>query len=128
MGTKLFVGSISYHTSEEGLQSLFSQVGPVVSAKIITDRDSGRSKGFGFVEMSTEEDAAAAIEQFHNSMLDGRQIVVSEAKPMQPRSDDRFNRRPRPGHGAYSRGTQDRAPRYSNDSSSEDTSAGDDME
>ncbi len=78
---KLFVGSISFDSNEESLKQKFEEVGPVVSAKIIFDRFSGRSKGFGFVEMENEEDAAKAIEELNGSMLDGREIVVNEAKP-----------------------------------------------
>lgn len=90
---KLFVGSISFDSSEESLKQKFEEVGPVVSAKIIFDRFSGRSKGFGFVEMENEEDATKAVEELNGSMLDGREIVVNEAKPegeRKPRSfDDR---------------------------------------
>ncbi len=90
---KLFVGSISFDSTEESLKQKFEEVGTVVSAKIIFDRFSGRSKGFGFVEMENEEDAAKAIQELNGSMLDGREIVVNEAKPegeRKPRSfDDR---------------------------------------
>jgi RNA recognition motif-containing protein len=90
---KLFVGSISFDSTEESLKQKFEEVGPVVSAKIIFDRFSGRSKGFGFVEMESDEDAAKAIEELNGSTLDGREIVVNEAKPegeRKPRSfDDR---------------------------------------
>jgi RNA recognition motif-containing protein len=90
---KLFVGSISFDSTEESLKQKFEEVGPVVSAKIIFDRFSGRSKGFGFVEMENDEDAAKAIEELNGSTLDGREIVVNEAKPegeRKPRSfDDR---------------------------------------
>lgn len=78
---KLFVGSISFDSTEESLKQKFEEVGPVVSAKIVFDRFSGKSRGFGFVEMENEEDAAKAIEELNGSMLDGREIVVNEAKP-----------------------------------------------
>ena len=81
MAKKLYVGSLSYDTVEQGLKDLFSQAGTVESATVILDRMSGRSKGFGFVEMSTEEEAQKAIEMFNGKDLDGRTIIVSEARP-----------------------------------------------
>jgi cold-inducible RNA-binding protein len=84
---KLFVGSLSFNTTDESLAEAFSAAGTVVSAKVITDRDSGRSKGFGFVEMSTPEEAKAAIEMFAGKELDGRTLTVNVAKPMTERSD-----------------------------------------
>ena len=85
MSNKLFVGSISWGTTEDGLAEAFSQAGTVVSAKIITDRATGRSKGFGFVEMSSDEEAKAAVEMLNEKELDGRTIFVSEARPQEPR-------------------------------------------
>ncbi len=90
---KLFVGSISFDSSEESLKQKFEEVGPVVSAKIIFDRFSGRSKGFGFVEMENDEDAAKAIEELNGSTLDGREIVVNEAKPEGERKPRSFEDR-----------------------------------
>jgi RNA recognition motif-containing protein len=90
---KLFVGSISFDSTEDSLKQKFEEIGPVVSAKIIFDRFSGRSKGFGFVEMENEEDAAKAIEELNGSMLDGREIVVNEAKPEGERKPRRFEDR-----------------------------------
>ena len=90
---RLFVGSLSWGTDNTALQNYFEQVGPVVSARVIMDRDSGRSKGFGFVEMGTEEDAQTAINRLNGSMLDGRKIVVNQANPpetktsFKPRTD-----------------------------------------
>ncbi|MEI6093518.1 MAG: RNA-binding protein [bacterium] len=81
MEKKLYVGNLPYSVSDSSLNELFSKVGEVVSAKVITDADSGRSKGFGFVEMSNSDDAQKAIEQFDNTELDGRNIKVNEAKP-----------------------------------------------
>lgn len=93
MNTRLYVGSLSYDTTEEGLKDTFSQAGTVTSATIITDKFSGRSKGFGFVDMSTEEEAQKAIEMFNGKELDGRTIVVSEARPLKERPPRRFHRR-----------------------------------
>jgi RNA recognition motif-containing protein len=90
---KLFVGSISFDSTEDSLKQKFEEIGPVVSAKIIFDRFSGRSKGFGFVEMENEEDAAKAVEQLNGSMLDGREIVVNEAKPEGERKPRSFEDR-----------------------------------
>ncbi|HLD36305.1 MAG TPA: RNA-binding protein [Planctomycetota bacterium] len=89
MGKKLYVGGLSYDTAEETLKQTFAQAGTVESAKVIMDRDSGRSKGFGFVEMSTNEEAAKAIEMFNGKDLDGRSLTVNEAKPMVPRDNNR---------------------------------------
>jgi cold-inducible RNA-binding protein len=77
---RLYVGSLSYQTTEQELADLFGQVGQVVSATVITDRDSGRSKGFGFVEMSNDEEARKAIDQLNGTVLDSRQIIVNEAR------------------------------------------------
>lgn len=80
MENKLFVGSLAWATSDESLTEAFSAAGEVVSAKVITDRETGRSRGFGFVEMATPEDAQAAIEMWNDKDLDGRSIRVSIAK------------------------------------------------
>lgn len=80
MGKKLYVGNMSYTASEEDLNQLFAQFGDVASARIITDRDSGRSKGFAFVEMGSDDGAAQAIEQLHGKEFQGRNLVVSEAR------------------------------------------------
>lgn len=82
MEKKLYVGSLSYDTTEDGLRDLFSQAGKVDSATIIVDKFSGRSKGFGFVEMASEKEAEKAKEMFDGKELDGRNIVVDEARPM----------------------------------------------
>ncbi len=81
--SKLYVGNLSYQTTEEGLSELFSQAGTVTSAKIITERDSGRSKGFGFVEMATIEEAQKATEMFNNYSFLDRNLTVNEAKPLE---------------------------------------------
>lgn len=85
MAFKLFVGSLAWGTTDDGLQEAFSQYGTVASAKVITDRDSGRSKGFGFVEFESDAEGKAAIEGLNNSELDGRTIVVNEARPKEDR-------------------------------------------
>lgn len=87
MGKKLYVGNLSYSITEDGLRSTFSEHGNVESAKVIMDRDSGRSKGFAFVEMSTDEEAQAAIDKLNGSEWEGRAMTVSEAKPMAPREN-----------------------------------------
>ncbi|MEK7547231.1 MAG: RNA-binding protein [Patescibacteria group bacterium] len=87
MAKKLYVGNLSYETNQQTLQDLFVQAGTVTSATVIIDRMSGRSKGFGFVEMSTEEEAQKAIEMFNGKDIDGRKLTVNEAKPMEPRGD-----------------------------------------
>ena len=85
MSKKLYVGSISYNTTEDALKAAFEEAGTVESAMIITDKMSGRSKGFGFVEMSSEEEAQKAIDMFNGKELDGRKIIVNEARPMADR-------------------------------------------
>lgn len=82
---KLFVGGISWDTKDDGLAALFAQAGTVVSAKIIVDKMTGRSKGFGFVEMSTPEEAEKAMKELNGKELDGRKITVNEARPQEPR-------------------------------------------
>jgi cold-inducible RNA-binding protein len=92
MAKRLYVGGISYSTTEEGLRKHFEQVGPVESASIIMDKMTGRSKGFGFVQMSNDEEALKAIEMFHGKELDGRNLTVNEARPMEERPRRDFNR------------------------------------
>ena len=100
MATKLYVGNLSFNTSSEELQQLFSQAGTVESAAVVEDRDTGRSRGFGFVEMATKEEAAAAIEQFNGKELNGRNLTVNEARPR----EDRGNRGGGGGRGGYGGG------------------------
>jgi len=90
---KLYVGNLSYETTGSQLETLFAQAGTVVESVVITDRDTGQSKGFGFVEMADEQGAQAGIDQLNGSQLDGRSITVAEAKP-------RASRDSRPGGGA----------------------------
>ncbi len=85
MGKKLYVGNLPFSATEQVLTDMFTQCGKVESAKIITDRDTGRSKGFGFVEMSTEAEATDAISKFNGADYEGRAMTVNEAKPMVPR-------------------------------------------
>ncbi len=91
MAKKLYVGGLSYSTTEGTLKEKFSEAGTVESANVIADKMSGRSKGFGFVEMSTDEEAQKAIEMFNGKELDGRTVTVNEARPMEPRQGG-FNR------------------------------------
>lgn len=101
MAKKLYVGGVSYSTTDDGLKEAFSQAGMVESASIITDKMSGRSKGFGFVEMSTDEEAQKAIEMFDGKEIDGRRVRVSEARPQEDRPR-------RGGFGGGNRGGFDR--------------------
>ena len=87
MGKKLYVGNLPFSATDQSLNETFSQCGTVESAKIITDRDTGRSKGFGFVEMSADSEASDAISRFNGSDFDGRAMTVNEAKPMVPREN-----------------------------------------
>jgi len=82
---KLYVGNLSFQTSSEDLQQLFSQAGTVESASVVEDRDTGRSRGFGFVEMATKEEGEKAIEQFNGTDLAGRNLTVNEARPREDR-------------------------------------------
>jgi len=91
MSKKLYVGGISYNTTEEALKTFFAEAGTVESAIIITDKMTGRSKGFGFVEMATEEEAQKAIEMFDGKELDERKITVNEARPREERPRRDFN-------------------------------------
>src|SRR5215470_16750690 len=85
MAKKLYVGNLAFQTTSQDLQELFAQAGTVESANVIEDRDTGQSKGFAFVEMSTEEEAAAAIEQFNGKEVAGRALKVNEARPRENR-------------------------------------------
>lgn len=99
MAKKLYVGNLSYSVTDDQLNQTFAQAGTVVSAQVIIDRHMNRSKGFGFVEMSTDEEAQAAIEMFNGKELDGRELKVNEARPMEDRP-----RRPG-GFGGGNRGS-----------------------
>jgi RNA recognition motif-containing protein len=86
VGKKLYVGNLTYRVSSSDLEQLFSQFGSVESAEVISDRDTGRSKGFGFVEMSNDNEARAAIESLNDQEHDGRRLTVNEARPREPRT------------------------------------------
>jgi RNA recognition motif-containing protein len=85
MGNKLYVGNLPFSATDDSLRELFAQSGSVNSATIITDRDTGRSKGFGFVEMSSDQEASDAITKFNGTNFEGRTITVNEARPKAPR-------------------------------------------
>ena len=101
MAKKLYVGGLSYDTTEATLKDTFSAAGTVESATIIIDKMTNRSKGFGFVEMSSDEEAQKAIEMFNGKDIDGRNVTVNEARPMEPRAprEGGFNRESRGGFG-----------------------------
>ncbi|MCX6793555.1 MAG: RNA-binding protein [Candidatus Gottesmanbacteria bacterium] len=90
MAVKLFVGGLSWDTTDDSLRTFFATIGTVTSAKIITDKFSGKSRGFGFVEMGSDDEAKKAIAELNGKTLDGRAIVVNEAKPMAPRENRGF--------------------------------------
>lgn len=96
MNKKLYVGGLSYKTTEEALHNLFAQVGDVDNVRIITDRETGRSKGFGFVEMISADSVNTAIEELNGKEFDGRTITVTEARPQE-------RREPRPNNNRGSR-------------------------
>jgi len=89
MGKKLYVGNLTYGTSDSDLQQMFGAHGTVQSAQVIMDRDTGRSKGFGFVEMSSDQEAQAAIQALNGKEVDGRALTVNEAKPKEDRGGGR---------------------------------------
>lgn len=92
MATKLYVGGITWGTTDEMLAEAFAQAGEVVSAQVMKDRETGRSRGFAFVEMASDEAAQAAIAMWHDQELDGRTIIVNEARPREERPAGGFNR------------------------------------
>lgn len=96
MGRKLYVGNIPYTVGEAELQTLFSKAGTVDTVNVVTDRATGRPRGFAFVEMTTDEEAAKAITELDQTDFDGRRITVNEARPREPRGDGGFNRRSEP--------------------------------
>lgn len=97
MSNKLYVSNLPFSANDSSLNELFAPIGNVISAKVITDRDSGRSKGFGFVEMSTPEEATNAIQKLNGMDINGRAIGVAEARPQAPRDNNR-------GGGGFNRG------------------------
>ena len=104
MGTKLYVGNLSFRTTSEELRDAFAAAGTVESASVIEDRDTGRSRGFAFVEMATAEEAAAAIEQFNGKDFGGRNLTVNEAKPRADRGGGGGGRGGYGGGGGGGRG------------------------
>ncbi|HVU11260.1 MAG TPA: RNA-binding protein [Phototrophicaceae bacterium] len=104
MAKKLYVGNLSYNTPKEKVQELFAQAGEVTEVTLITDRDTGRPKGFGFVEMATEQGAQEAIKRFNGYTLDNRQLTVNEARPREDR--------PSGGSRNYDRDGGNRRDRY----------------
>jgi len=94
MGRKLYVGNLPYSVTQQALEETFGQCGTVDSVNVITDRDTGQSKGFGFIEMSSDSEAQKAIQELNGTSIDGREIKVNEAKPKAPRRD-------RGGGGGY---------------------------
>ncbi|MBI3950249.1 MAG: RNA-binding protein [Acidobacteria bacterium] len=123
MSVKLFVGNLAYNVTSEDLEDLFRQVGEVVSTNVITDRVTGRSRGFGFVEMASPEAAQAAIQQLNDREFEGRNLVVNEARPRPERFEGGFgSERGGGGHGRGGsgggggrrprRGGPDRPPRW----------------
>lgn len=109
MAKRLYVGGLSYNTTQDGLKDYFSQAGSVASATIVIDRMSGRSKGFGFVEMSSDEEADKAIEMLNGKEFEGRKLTVNEARPM----EDRPPRRSGGSGGGFNRGGGYGGPRQS---------------
>jgi cold-inducible RNA-binding protein len=125
MSMKLYVGNLSFQTSSEDLQQLFAQAGTVESATVVEDRDTGRSRGFGFVEMASNEEGQKAIEQFNGTDFNGRNLTVNEARPREDRGGrggggggrggfggNRGGGGGRGGYGGGGGGRNDRSPRW----------------
>lgn len=109
MAKKLYVGNLPYSMTDDGLRDLFSEAGSVSTATIIMDKFSGRSKGFGFVEMASDDEAQAAIDSLNGKEIEGRAIVVNEARPMTDRKPGGFGGGNRGGgRGGFNRGGYDR--------------------
>lgn len=109
MAKKLYVGNLSYQTTEDQLHGMFAEIGPVESVSLITDRQTGQSKGFAFVEMQDTADAQKAIERMNNREVDGRALTVNEAQPPKPREFGSDNRS-RGRDNNRSQGRDNRAP------------------
>ncbi|MCC7009864.1 MAG: RNA-binding protein [Acidobacteria bacterium] len=107
MNRRLYVGNLSFSTQEQTLEQTFAAYGPVESVRLVRDKATGQSRGFGFVEMGSDEGARAAIEQLNESQLEGRRLTVNEARPQEPRGDRPFAR---PGGGGG--GGRRREPRW----------------
>jgi cold-inducible RNA-binding protein len=117
VGTKLYVGNLPYSTTMEDLRSLFEAAGEIVSVSVITDRETGRSKGFGFVEMASEEEAEEAIKRFNGWSLEKRVLTVNEARPREerPRYGDSSGRPRSGGGGSYGGGNRSGGGGYRGD-------------
>jgi len=117
MSVKLYVGNLSFQTSSDDLQQLFAQVGTVESATVVEDRDTGRSRGFGFVEMASKEEGQKAIDEFNGKDLNGRNLTVNEARPREDRGNRGGGRGFGGNRGGGGRnfgggGRNDRSPRW----------------
>jgi cold-inducible RNA-binding protein len=124
MAMKLYVGNLSFQTTSEDLQQLFAQAGTVESASVVEDRDTGRSRGFGFVEMASKEEGEKAIEQFNGTDMNGRNLTVNEARPREDRGNrgggrggygggaNRSGGGGRGGYGGGGGGGRDNSPRW----------------
>ena len=116
MSTRLYVGNLNFRTTSDELREMFAQAGEVDNATVVEDRDTGRSRGFGFVEMATQEGAAAAIEQFNGKEFGGRTLTVNEARPRVERGGYGGGGGDRGGRGGYGGGGggggRDREPRW----------------
>jgi RNA recognition motif-containing protein len=112
MGSKLYVGNLSYGMTEDSLAQVFAECGNVVSARIITDRETGRSKGFGFVEMGSDDEAQKAVSALNGKQIDGRPITVNEARPQEPRGQGGDRRGGGGGGYGGGGGGRGRGPRY----------------
>ncbi len=113
MSTRLYVGNLNFRTTSDELREIFSQAGEVENASVVEDRDTGRSRGFGFVEMATAEGAAAAIEQFNGKEFGGRALTVNEARPRVERGGGGYGGGGgRGGYGGGGGGGRDREPRW----------------
>ena len=114
MSTRLYVGNLNFRTTSDELREIFSQAGEVENASVVEDRDTGRSRGFGFVEMATQEGAAAAIEQFNGKEFGGRTLTVNEARPRVERGGGGGygGGGGRGGGGGYGGGGGNREPRW----------------
>src|SRR5688500_11441001 len=111
MSTRLYVGNLNFRTTSDELREIFSQAGEVENATVVEDRDTGRSRGFGFVEMATAEGAAAAIEQFNGKEFGGRALTVNEARPRVERGGGYGGGGGR-GYGGAGGGGREREPRW----------------
>jgi len=111
MSQRLYVGNLAFSTDEQAVEALFAEAGPVRTVNLIRDRETGRSRGFAFVEMESDEGARAAIERFHDHEFEGRRLTVNEARPREdrPSGGGGGNRRPRGGSGGG--GNRDRGDR-----------------